>query len=67
MPPLRSTGALLRLSSAALLDCDASPTCLRMLLGRQVALLRSGQRTPEDFDMRMLTSGIYIYGLRAWW
>lgn len=32
----------------------------------KVALVREGRRSLEDFDVRMLTSGCYIHGLRAW-
>ena len=45
---------------------NASAAGMESLVSAKVALLRSGQRTAEDFDMRMLTSGIYIYGLHAW-
>ena len=31
-----------------------------------MALVASGNRSLEDFDVRILTSGCYIHGLRRW-
>jgi len=31
-----------------------------------VAQIHSGARTMENYDMRLLTSGVYIHGLRKW-
>ena len=39
---------------------------MERLIVQKVQLVRSGQRTMEDFDVRILTSGVYIHGLRAW-
>lgn len=39
---------------------------MEVLIKEKVALVRSGQRSLEDFDVRMLTTGVYIHGLRAW-
>ena len=36
------------------------------LINEKVALVRSGNRTLEDFDVRILTSGCYAHGLQAW-
>ena len=39
---------------------------LEKLVGHTVALVASGNRSLEDFDVRVLTSGVYIHGLRSW-
>ena len=39
---------------------------LEKLIGHTVALVASGNRSLEDFDVRVLTSGVYIHGLRSW-
>jgi hypothetical protein len=44
----------------------ASAAGMEALVYNRLSLLRSGERTLEDFDMRVLTSGVYIHGLRAW-
>lgn len=45
---------------------EASGTGMEALVRARIGLLQRGERRIEDFDMRILTSGIYIYGLRAW-
>ena len=41
--------------------------CIRdRLVSSKLKLLSDGRRTMEDFDMRILTSGVYIHGLEAW-
>jgi len=45
---------------------NASAAGMEALIFEKLNLLRTRQRTLESFDMRMLTSGVYIYGLRAW-
>mmetsp|Transcript_55665 Transcript_55665/g.165609 ORF Transcript_55665/g.165609 Transcript_55665/m.165609 type:complete len:293 (-) Transcript_55665:503-1381(-) len=39
---------------------------MERLIIDKVELVRSGHRSMEDFDVRILTSGVYIYGLKAW-
>ena len=39
---------------------------MEAVLGEKVNLLRVGARTLESFDMRILTSGVYIHGLESW-
>jgi len=45
---------------------NATSGGMEALIREKVGLLRSGERTLEDFDMRILTSGVYIHGLEAW-
>ena len=45
---------------------NASSAGMDAVLHEKVALLRSGARALESFDMRILSSGVYIHGLRAW-
>ena len=45
---------------------NASTAGMDAIVGEKIALLRSGRRTMESYDMRILTSGVYVYGLRAW-
>jgi hypothetical protein len=45
---------------------NASDHSMEALIAQKISLLQSGQRSLEDFDMRMLTSGCYIHGLEAW-
>ena len=44
----------------------ASDAGMEQILDTKLTLLRNGSRTLEDFDMRILTSGVYIHGLEAW-
>lgn len=39
---------------------------LRRLIEDKIGLLRRGERSLEDFDMRILTSAVYIHGLSEW-
>ena len=45
---------------------EATRGGLEKLIGHTVALVASGNRSLEDFDVRILTSGVYIHGLRSW-
>ena len=45
---------------------EATRGGLEELVAYKVALVASGNRTLEDFDVRILTSGVYIHGLRSW-
>ena len=45
---------------------EATRDGLEELIGHTVALVASGNRSLEDFDVRILTSGVYIHGLRSW-
>jgi len=45
---------------------EATRGGLEELIGHTVALVASGNRSLEDFDVRILTSGVYIHGLRSW-
>lgn len=45
---------------------NATAAGMETLIFEKLQLLRTRQRTLESFDMRMLSSGVYIYGLRAW-
>ena len=45
---------------------NVSTAGMEGLVREKLSLLEHKQRTLEDFDMRVLTSGIYIYGLREW-
>ena len=46
----------------------ASGTGARMeeLAENIVSLVRSGARSLEDYDVRILTSGVYVHGIRRW-
>ena len=39
---------------------------LQCLIEEKIGLLRRGERSLEDFDVRILTSAVYIYGLSEW-
>lgn len=39
---------------------------MQAMVEKKIQMLRSGARALEDFDLRILTSGVYIYGLREW-
>jgi hypothetical protein len=39
---------------------------LRRLIEDKIGLLRRGERSLEDFDVRILTSAVYIHGLSEW-
>tara|TARA_B110001452_G_scaffold73117_1_gene59175 strand:- start:498 stop:1133 length:636 start_codon:yes stop_codon:yes gene_type:complete len=45
---------------------DATRAGLEGLVQTKVQLVTSGNRSLEDFDVRILTSGCYIHGLRRW-
>lgn len=45
---------------------SASAMGMEAMVREKLQLLASGQRGLEDYDMRVLTSGVYIHGLRAW-
>ena len=45
---------------------NATADGMEALVRERIALLRSGKRTLESYDMRILTSGAYIHGLEAW-
>ena len=45
---------------------NASAAGMEALIGEKVEQVRSGARSLESFDVRILTSGVYIHGLRAW-
>jgi hypothetical protein len=45
---------------------EATRGGLEELIRHKVALVASGNRSLEDFDVRILTSGVYIHGLRSW-
>ena len=44
----------------------ASEFGMDSLVRHRIQLLQSKERTIEDHDMRILTSGVYIHGLEAW-
>lgn len=39
---------------------------MQRLVESKIAMLRQGERSLEDFDMRILTSAVYIHGLAEW-
>eukprot|EP00326_Haptolina_ericina_P030333 CAMPEP_0181171320 /NCGR_PEP_ID=MMETSP1096-20121128/1843_1 /TAXON_ID=156174 ORGANISM="Chrysochromulina ericina, Strain CCMP281" /NCGR_SAMPLE_ID=MMETSP1096 /ASSEMBLY_ACC=CAM_ASM_000453 /LENGTH=193 /DNA_ID=CAMNT_0023258953 /DNA_START=67 /DNA_END=648 /DNA_ORIENTATION=- len=43
-----------------------TPQGMEELISGKIWLVQSGERNLEDFDVRILTSGVYIHGLRAW-
>ena len=45
---------------------NATASGMESLIYEKLRLLATKQRTLESFDMRMLTSGVYIHGLRKW-
>ena len=45
---------------------DATRDGLADLVRQKVALVLSGNRSLEDHDVRILTSGVYVHGLRRW-
>ena len=45
---------------------NASIGGMDAIVSEKVALLTSGARSLESFDMRILSSGVYVHGLRAW-
>jgi hypothetical protein len=45
---------------------NASGGGMEALVTEKVGLLASGARTLESYNMRILTSGVYIHGLRPW-
>ena len=42
-----------------------TPQGMEELVSGKIWLVQSGERNLEDFDVRILTSGVYIHGLRA--
>jgi len=44
----------------------ASALGMDALVRQKISMLERGERGLEDFDMRILTSGCYIYGLEEW-
>lgn len=45
---------------------NATANGMDAIVRYKIDQLASGQRTLESFDMRILTSGVYIHGLEAW-
>uniref|UniRef100_A0A7S4EZI5 Sulfotransferase domain-containing protein n=1 Tax=Chrysotila carterae TaxID=13221 RepID=A0A7S4EZI5_CHRCT len=45
---------------------DGNDRELASLVVEMIRKVQSGERSLEDFDVRLLTSGVYIHGLRKW-
>ena len=45
---------------------DSNERKMLLLLDDMISKLRSRAATLEDYSMRLLTSGVYIHGLRKW-
>lgn len=55
-----------RIGSKGKTGTDSSSSGMESLVLQKVGQMQSGEKGLEDFDMRILTSGVYIYGLRYW-